>query len=74
MASGLRSTRRERARGARTKSRHNHDHRAAGLNHLAFELETEADLVAGYRRAVAGASLWNHRLRSQTTTYHRPAA
>ena len=27
--------------------------RSAGLNHLAFELETEVDLVAGYERAVA---------------------
>jgi catechol 2,3-dioxygenase len=46
------------------KSRHNHDHKPAGLNHLAFELETEADLVAGYDRAVAAgvtfASVQDH--------------
>jgi catechol 2,3-dioxygenase len=35
------------------RSRHNHEHSPAGLNHFAFEMENEAELVEGYRRAVA---------------------
>jgi catechol 2,3-dioxygenase len=35
------------------KSHYNHDHCPPGMNHIAFELETEVDLAEGYRRAVA---------------------
>ena len=34
-------------------SRHNHEKSPPGLNHFAFEMENEAELVAGYNRAVA---------------------
>ncbi len=34
-------------------SHYNSAHEPPGLNHIAFELETEADLAAGYDRAVA---------------------
>lgn len=34
-------------------SHYNSAHEPPGLNHIAFELETEADLAAGWRRAVA---------------------
>lgn len=35
------------------KSHYNHDHCGPGMNHIAFELETEVDLADGYRRAKA---------------------
>jgi catechol 2,3-dioxygenase len=34
-------------------SHYNHDHAKPGMNHIAFELETEVDLAAGYQRALA---------------------
>jgi catechol 2,3-dioxygenase len=35
------------------KSHYNHDHCGPGMNHIAFELETEVDLADGWRRAQA---------------------
>ncbi len=34
------------------ESHYNHDHCGPGMNHIAFELETEVDLADGYRRAM----------------------